>query len=101
MGNGLTQAIFALWFCASSALATNYAKVTPRQLAHAIAENRLESAPYLHGKISPADIRIIRCAGPDEEPTEFRCTWQQRTGAGWVKRETWLAIDGEGWHINE
>jgi hypothetical protein len=49
--------------------------------------------------MSPADIRAVHCIAPDEEPTEFECKWEQRTKGGWVKRTTWLAIDGNGWHV--
>jgi hypothetical protein len=94
------QFVFAVCLCTSSAvLAANHAKVTPRELARAIAQADHQSVPYLQGTISPSDIRVIRCVAPDEEPTEFECAWQQRTRAGWVKRQTWLAIDGTGWHV--
>jgi hypothetical protein len=82
-----------------SALAANRTKLTPNELARAINAADARAVPYRKAKISPSDIRIVRCIGPDEEPTEFECTWLQHAGHGWVGRKTWLAIDGEGWHV--
>jgi len=81
--------------------AENRAKVSPQQLAKAVDQAGQESVPYRSGKISPSDIRVVQCVGPDEEPTEFECTWRQRTSHGWVTRRTWLAIDGGAWMVIE
>ena len=48
--------------------------------------------------IAAKDIRVLRCKGPEEEPTEFECTWLQRSSGRWKLEKTWLAIDGDGWH---
>ena len=74
------------------------AKVSPNELAQAVNQADRRAVYYLNTKISPADIRIIKCVGPDEEPTEFECEWRQRVGHRWIGRKTWLAIDGSGWH---
>jgi len=69
-------------------------------MAKAIAE--IANTPvYRYGPkpIKAADIRMLRCAGPDEEPTEFECQWQHRVSNKWVRYKTWLAIDGKGWHV--
>jgi len=89
----------ALLIAATPASAMVGATVTPTELAAAI--NRADSTlvPYRENPLLAKDIKSVRCVGPDEEPTEFRCWWSQRTGRGWVKRRTWLAIDGKGWHV--
>jgi hypothetical protein len=83
----------------ATAMAANHAKVSPTELARAINLADRRSVPYRKGKISPSDILIIKCTGPDVEPTEFDCAWRQRTGRRWVGRKTWLAIDGSGWQV--
>lgn len=73
--------------------------VTPQQLATAINQAPPLYVPYRTGKMSVVDVRAVRCIAPDEEPTEFECKWQQRVKERWVKRTTWLVIDGDGWHV--
>ena len=95
-------ALVALFMVVSApdlALTANRAKVSSIELAQAINFWDAVATPQKKERISPPDIRIIQCVGPDEEPTEFQCTWRQRVGHGWVRRTTWLAIDGEGWHV--
>lgn len=62
-----------------------------------------ELARALNGRngqvISAFDIRVGRCIGPDEEPTEFECTWRQRTRGKWERFKTWFAIDGDHWVV--
>jgi hypothetical protein len=84
---------------AAPASADNRATISPRELADAVNRAGVRAVPYLKGVLSPRDIRSVRCLGPDEEPTEFQCSWRQRTEHGWKTRRTWLAIDGEGWHV--
>jgi hypothetical protein len=79
--------------------AANRANVSADELAQAINAAGVGSVPYRKAKISSSDIRAIRCIGPDEEPTEFECTWRQRSRHGWIGRKTWVAIDGRGWHV--
>jgi len=95
----LALAVAALMTLPMASVAANRAKVSPQELSTAINEADTQSVPYRKEKVSPADIRSVRCVGPDEEPTEFECTWRQHTITGWVKRRTWLAIDGDGWHV--
>lgn len=54
---------------------------------------------YGPNPIRPADVRVIRCVAPDEEPTEFECVWQHQVAGKWVRHTTWFAIDGKGWHV--
>ncbi len=83
----------------SSAEAVVRRTLTPQELASAINNADAQRVPYRKTKMSPDDIRAIRCVAPDEEPTEFRCKWEQHIKGGWVKRTTWLDIDGSGWHV--
>jgi hypothetical protein len=95
----LALVIVAVLSLPSAGLAANRANVSPQELAKAINQADFQSVPYRNSKLSPADIRNVRCVAPDEEPTEFECTWQQRTNTGWIKRQTSLAVDGGGWHV--
>jgi hypothetical protein len=83
----------------SSASAVVRATVTPEELATAINKADAQLVPYRTTRMSPRDIRAVRCIAPDEEPTEFQCEWQQRIKGGWINRTTWLAIDGNGWYV--
>jgi hypothetical protein len=80
-------------------MAANRADISPHDLTIAINQADSRSVPYRQGKLSPRDVRSVRCLGPEEEPTESQCTWQQRTLRGWARRQTWVAIDGRGWHV--
>ena len=84
---------------ASSAGAGVRATVTPQELAAAINKADVQLVPYRKTRMSQADIRAVRCTAPYDEPTEFECKWQQHIRGGWVNRTTWLAIDGDGWHV--
>jgi len=85
---------------ASPAFASHRARVSATDIANAIAEVRNTPA-YHYGRepIRPADIRVLKCVGPDEETTEIECVWQHRSLGKWVQHKTWLAIDGKGWHV--
>ena len=91
--------IAVMLVAASSNAVAAGSSVTPQKLALAINKADAELVPYRTRTISPRDVRMVRCIAPEEEPTEFRCRWQQRTDRGWVGRVTWLAIDGNGWHV--
>ena len=66
-------------------------KPSSAELAKAIRESE--------GRIIAAkDIRVLRCNGPKEEPTEFECTWLQRSNGHLKLQKTWFAIDRDGWH---
>ena len=99
MRRTITAIITGMLFAASPSAMAGNAIVTPRALALAI--NKAEGAlvPYRVKRLTPGDIRAIHCVSSDEEPTEFQCKWQQRNNGSWVKRTTWLAIDGSGWHV--
>jgi hypothetical protein len=88
--------------CAGSSplWAVNRVTISRAQFARAL--RRAE--PMLFAKIdrsalSARNVRVIRCTGPDDEPTEFECRWQLRTTRGWKTYKNWLAIDGRGWHL--
>lgn len=50
--------------------------------------------------VALTDIRRVSCKsfGADE-PTEAKCSWQQRTGRSWKRYSTYLAVDAQGWHL--
>lgn len=93
--------LVALLSWPSAGLAANRADVSPEELAKAIDQAAPQSVPYRKETISPADIQVVRCIGPDEDPTEFECTWRQHTNTRWIERRTWLTIDASGWHVIE
>jgi hypothetical protein len=95
----MTAKLLALLIAASAASAAVREQVTPQELASAINKAPLAFVPYRTTKLSPDDVRAVRCIAPYEEPTEFQCKWQHRVKAGWVKRTTWLTIDAEGWRV--
>lgn len=49
--------------------------------------------------VRASDVRIVRCVAPEEEPTEYRCSWRERDGRSWRRRDNWFAIDGSGWRV--
>jgi hypothetical protein len=49
--------------------------------------------------LTASSVRVIRCVGPDEEPTEFECVWQTRSQGRWNTHKSWLAMEGKGWRI--
>ena len=94
-----TLVLVALLSAPAPGLAANRAHITAHELARAIDAAPARSVPYRKTKIAPADIRIIRCAGPEEEPTELECTWRRHTDQGWIQHKTWLALDGDVWRV--
>lgn len=92
-------AVTVMLFAASPSASVVHATVTPQELALAINKADAALVPYRTKTMSPGNIRAVRCIAPDEEPTEFQCTWQQGIKGGWLKRTTWLAIDGNGWRV--
>jgi hypothetical protein len=91
--------LFAALALAASASAQNRATVSPAELASAVNRSDKLLNPARHRPVLAKDIRVVRCIGPEEEPTEFECTWRHKTKAGWRARKNWLAIDGRGWHV--
>jgi hypothetical protein len=65
---------------------------TPAELARAIGQVSKQ-------RLSPQDVRPLRCTELAEEPTEFECRWAQRIAGRWQRFSTYLAIDGSGWTI--
>jgi hypothetical protein len=95
----LAAALFLL-VMTSEAWAANRAAISRAEFAKAL--KAADPARLDHvdrSKLSVRSIRLLGCIGPDEEPTEFQCSWLQRTAHGWKRRETWLAIDGKGWRV--
>ncbi len=93
MRHGLFLVLLAT---AGVASAQNRAVVKPAELTKAL--NEFAAAMKMPA-VRPEDVRVVRCIGPEEEPTEFECTWKLRTAKGWSTRKNWLAIDGKGWHV--
>ena len=85
----------ALLTLPSVSVPANRVDIQPQEFAKAI--DQVDA--FRKEKLSAADIRIVKCIRPDEEPTEFECTWLRRTNAGWIKHRTWLARDATGWHV--
>ncbi len=84
---------------ATAADAQNRATVSPEEMARAFNEFDEAINRDRHVPVLARDIRVQRCIGPEEEPTEFECRWKQKTAKGWTRHRNWLAIDGKGWHI--
>jgi len=84
----------------AGAFAATHAQIAPRELVAAI--KRADPA-QLDGvvvdKVTTSSVRVIRCKGPDEEPTEFECIWQTQGKNGWINHKSWLAVDSNGWHF--
>jgi|SRR5579859_2568746 len=84
----------------ASAMAINRAQISPSEMVAAI---KIADSAQLDGvnaaEAAASSIRVKRCIGPDEEPTEFECLWQTRGKDGWINHKSWLAIDGRGWHF--
>lgn len=92
-------AIVLVLLAASPSEAVVRAMVTPHTLSAAINKADALLVPYRRMKLSPHDIRAVRCIAPDEEPTEFQCKWQQRIRGRWINRTTWLTTDANGWRV--
>jgi hypothetical protein len=77
---------------ASPALSRNALALSAAELAKAIGQ-------HTHKTVNPIDIKPSMCQ-PMEEPTEFECSWRQRSGPRWRKYRTYFAVDGKnGWVI--
>jgi hypothetical protein len=95
----LALVVVALLSLPSAALAEHRADVSPEEFAKAINQADPQAVPYRKKEIAPEDIQVVQCAAPDEDPTEFVCTWRQRVDTRWIRRRTWLVIDANGWHV--
>lgn len=84
----------------TAAFGANHAHISLRELVAAI---RRADPVQLDGvivtKLTASSVRVIRCVGPEEEPTELKCVWQTRGKRGWIKQKSWFAVDGQGWHF--
>jgi hypothetical protein len=57
-------------------------------------------ADHTGGHVNATDLRRVSCNGfGTDEPTEAKCTWQQRVGSRWQWYSTYVAVDGRGWHL--
>lgn len=89
-----------LWALPAGALAANHAHISPSELVTAIKRaDRLQLDGVDAARVTASSVRVVRCTGPDEEPTEFECIWQTHGNNGWVMHKSWLAVDGKGWHF--
>lgn len=90
----------ALLLVPTGAFAANHARISPEELVFAIREaDPVQLEGVDPATITTSSVRVVRCVGPDEEPTEFECVWQARGEKGWIKHKNWLAVDGSGWHF--
>jgi hypothetical protein len=65
---------------------------SPTDLASALCE-------FTGKPVDARDIRGVSCKGIEEEPTEAACRWEQRKGNDWLQFSTYVAVDGDGWHL--
>lgn len=90
----------ALLLLPSHAFAANHRQISPSELVAAIKRaDPVQLDGVAASTVTTSSVRVIRCVGPDEEPTEFECVWQTRGKTGWIKHKSWLAVDGKGWHF--
>jgi hypothetical protein len=83
--------IIALTGLAGPVLAETTARPPASELATAIG--------FVAGRrIEINDIKVGICHGPEEEPTEFECSWQQKIGGRWHRLKSWFFIDRDGWN---
>lgn len=80
-------------------MAVVHGTITPKDFVAAINKADAVLVPFRTGGLAATDVRSIRCRAPDEEPTEFQCTWQHRVKGRWVTRKTWLMVDAKGWQV--
>ena len=81
----------ALLLMPTVAFAANHARISAREMVAAIkraAPMQLDGVDA--ATVSVSSVRVIRCVGPDEEPTEFECAWQTRGKTGWINHKNWL-----------
>src|SRR4051794_30541270 len=82
---------FALSCLSASALAQTTVRPTNAQLGKAIEQ-------VSGRKLAASSLRVRGCHGPEEEPTEFECSWSQRTDGRWRRMTGWFFVDADGWH---
>src|ERR1700761_909392 len=95
----LALVLVAILSFPSAAFAAHRVDASPEDLAKAINQADPQAVPYRQDQISPEDIQVVRCEGPNEDPTHFVCVWKQHVGTRWIQRQTWLVIDPLGWHV--
>lgn len=79
-------------FLLLAATQANFAKPTTLEMAKAVGE-------FTRMKVSTDDIRRVKCWRIEEEPTEAKCEWHQKSGGRWQRLSTYVAIDARGWHL--
>jgi hypothetical protein len=66
---------------------------TPKDFADAV-------AAFTGKAVKVTNVRHLSCGGfGADEPTEAECSWQQRIGSKWKRYSTYVAVDGDGWHL--
>jgi hypothetical protein len=90
----------ALLLMPTVAFAANHARMSAREMVAAIKRaDPKQLAGVDAATVWVSSVRVIRCVGPDEEPTEFECAWQTRGKTGWISHKSCLGVDGKGWHF--
>ena len=93
-------AALALLLFPTGAFAANHARLSASELVRAIKRaDPVQVDGIDAAQITISSVRVIRCVGPDEEPTEFECVWQTHGKDGWIEHRSWLAVDGDGRHF--
>jgi hypothetical protein len=96
----MTPAVLALLLVASASASTPAPPISLGEFAQAVNDVDGRSfSPPRSGRLSAENVRIVSCSGPEEEPTEFECVWQEQVRDGWIQRRTRLAVDGPRWRI--
>jgi hypothetical protein len=83
--------LIALSCLAGSAQAQTTAHPTAKELRHAIED-------VVGHVVEAKNLHVGVCHGPEEEPTEFECSWHQRIGGRWRRLSGWFFVDAKGWH---
>lgn len=94
----LLTALF--WAVPAGALAANHAHISPSELVAAIKRaDRVQLEEVDASHVTVSSVRVVRCIGLDEEPTEFECIWKTHGRNGWIKHKNWLGVEAKGWHL--
>lgn len=76
------------------------APLSAEELTQAVNEADARAfAPPLTSNVSVAEVQVVRCRRPGEEPTEIECNWREHIAGRWIDRRTWFAADAHGWHV--
>lgn len=95
-----TSIVFVLWFLLSCVDAVSGEVLSRAQLVHAVrraGDLQIEGVAVNQLRIST--VRVVSCAGVEEDPTEFKCVWQVRVHGTWQVHESFFAVNGPRWDV--